>query len=98
MASKREKEFYVFADIVQKHIKNYTVPQYGDAPNDQVEEWTDNQCMDSIKRYSNRFGSNARGRIEMLRDMLKIAHFSSLIFSKLKPTEEEVKELIKGDI
>jgi len=96
MLTKRGTEFSCFAELVGFHIENYTVLQYGDAPNDQVQEWTENQCMDSIKRYGNRFESNARGRIETLRDMLKIAHFAGLIFGKLNPTEEEIKELAKG--
>jgi len=94
--SKRKDQFMDFADIVTGHIEHYTVPQYGDAPDDQVEEWTPAQCMDSVKRYVNRINSNQRGHVETLRDMLKIAHFACLAFDKLEPTEEEIDEITGG--
>ena len=80
------------------HIDNYTVPQYGDKPDDQVEEWTPKQCMDSVKRYANRIDSNQRGHLESLRDMVKIAHFAGIAFIKLKPTPEEIEKIMKGGI
>jgi hypothetical protein len=95
--SKRAENFNDFADVVIDHIDNYTVIQYGDAPVDQVETWTPEQCMDSIKRYANRFGTNRRGRLETLRDMLKIAHYASLTFEKLKPTKTEIYELTNDE-
>ena len=98
MISKRVLEFDQFASIVKLHIEHYTVPQYGDAPNDQVEEWTPKQCMDSVKRYANRIDSNSRGRLESLRDMAKVAHFACLAFVKLKPTQEEIYKITKGGI
>ena len=94
--SKRGMEFGEFKDIVKDHIDNYTVPQYGDAPDDPVEEWTPSQCMDSVKRYANRINTNSRGRLETLRDMVKIAHFACLAFWKLKPTTEEILKISKG--
>ena len=96
--SNRRAEFVAFAFIVLDHVSNYTVKQYGDAPNDPVEEWTPEQCMDSVKRYANRISSNRRGKLEILRDMVKIAHFACLAFSKLKPTPEEIKKIIDGGI
>jgi ubiquinone biosynthesis protein Coq4 len=93
--SKRSGDFIDFSLTVARHIDHYTVPQYGDRPDDQVETWTPEQCMDSIKRYCNRFGSNRRGRIETLRDMVKIAHFAQLIYDKMQPDEEE-KRMIEG--
>ena len=96
MVSRRRFEFHRFAAIVKQHIENYTVSQYGDAPNDQVEEWTPAQCMDSVRRYANRINSNSRGHLESLRDMVKIAHYACLAFNKLKPTEEEIYKITKG--
>lgn len=94
--SLREVEFYHFAMVVQGHIDKYTIPQYGDAPTDQVEEWTPSQCMDSVKRYANRIDSNSRGRLESLRDMAKIAHFAAMSFYKMQPTAEEIKKVQEG--
>ena len=91
-------EFDLFKTIVRGHIEKYTIPQYGDAPNDQVENFTPAQCMDSIKRYANRIDSNARGRLETLRDMLKIAQYACVTFYKLNPTFEEIKKLSNGGI
>jgi len=93
----RRDHFKAFASVVEKHIDNYTVLQYGDAPNDQVQDWTPTQCMDCVKRYANRIESNRRGRVEVLRDMLKIAHFACLAFGKLQPTAEEIRRISAGD-
>ena len=94
--TKRTEDFLNFALIVADHIENYTVPQYGDAPNDPIEEWTPAQCMDSVKRYASRIDSNQRGHLESLRDMAKIAHFAGLAFEKLKPTTKEVTLIKRG--
>jgi hypothetical protein len=94
----RVQEWITFAMVVSEHIRNYTVPQYGDAPRDQVEEWTTDQCWESIARYCNRRKSNARGRMEQLRDIVKIAHYCCLIFLKMQPTIGEVETLKKGTV
>jgi len=94
--SQRADDFSLFASVVKAHIENYTVPQYGDAPNDPVEEWTPAQCMDCVKRYANRIDSNRRGHLESLRDMVKVAHLACLAFDKLKPTAREVAAVMKG--
>ena len=91
--SKRELEFATFATLVAQHVANYTIPQYGDAPNDEVEKWTAEQCVLAIQKYTKRFGSLRRGRLEELRDMVKIAHFACLAFGKMNPTSEEVDEI-----
>lgn len=93
---KRREEFLEFSMIVLDHVKNYTIAQYGEKPNDQVEEWTPKQCMDSIKRYANRIDSNQRGHLESLRDMAKIAHYAAIAFYKLKPSTEEIQRIKKG--
>ncbi len=81
--SNRGEQWDIFADKVLEHIENYTVPQYGDDPDDQVEGWTAEQCIESIQRYINRFHRNARGPEERLRDMKKIAHYACLAYDKL---------------
>lgn len=91
----REWDWTGFATYVTQHIRNYTVPQYGDVPNDQIESWSAEECVRAIGKRVARFGSNARGRIETLRDLVKIAHEAQLAFDKMKPTNEEVAA-IKG--
>ncbi|MFA5037781.1 MAG: hypothetical protein WC479_11475 [Candidatus Izemoplasmatales bacterium] len=96
--SKRGDEFCEFSELVLEHIENYTVPQYGDAPNDQVEDWTAAECVNrAIRRYVERYSVNRRGRIEQLRDLLKIAHYAAIAFAKLQPSEDEIKILTKGE-
>lgn len=75
-------EWRIFSRIVEDHIRTYTIKQYGDAPDDQLEEWTPEQCIEAIKRYCNRFSTNARGEDETLRDLLKIAHYACVCYFK----------------
>lgn len=75
-----------FSSKIFNHIEEYTVPQYGDSPNDQLEGWTPEQCLEAIQRYVNRNknNTNARGPQEALRDMLKIAHYASVAYEKME--------------
>ena len=98
MLSKRTEDFEHFSTIVEGHIESYTVPQYGDAPVDQIESWTPAQCMDSIKRYVNRFNTGRRGRLETLRDLIKIAHLAQICFDKMKPSNKERNSIEEGRI
>lgn len=82
-SSNREIEWKAFSQLVQQHVREYTVPQYGDAPDDEVEEWTPEMCVKAISKYAKRFGKNRRGEQEMLLDMKKIAHFACLAHSKM---------------
>jgi hypothetical protein len=95
---KRCEEFTEFSVIVDRHIHNYTVPQYGDAPHDEVEKWTEEQCVLAIQKYTKRFLSSRRGRLETLRDMVKIAHFACLAFYKMEPRDEDVIKIEGGRI
>ena len=79
----RSQQFELFANQVIKHIETYTVPQYGDYPNDQVEEWTPELCIAQISKYSARFGKNSREGQELL-DLIKIAHYAQIAYSKMK--------------
>ena len=88
--SQRAKDWVVFANRVTNHIDGYTVPQYGDAPNDQVSEWTAEHCVNQLSKYASRFGSNARGGQDLL-DLLKIAHYAQLAYDKLVEAENERK-------
>jgi hypothetical protein len=82
--SNRRSEWNAFAYQVGKHIDEYTVPQYGDMPEDQLTEYSFADCITQIKKYSNRATSNARGKEETKRDMLKIAHYACVAYSKLQ--------------
>lgn len=79
-------EWKEFSGQMARHIELYTIPQYqdDDAGRDQVGSWTATECINSIQRYVNRFGKNARGNREALRDMLKVAHYAQFAYDKLR--------------
>lgn len=81
--SNRATEWMAFATDVTDHIEQYTVPQYGDAPDDQIESWTAEQCVMQIQKYAARFGKNARSGQDEL-DLLKTAHYACLARTKLE--------------
>lgn len=74
----RLKEWDEFSCMVREHIEQYTIPQYGNAPDDQVGAWTAMDCLNAIKRYLGRYGRNARGDEDQIRDFLKIAHYACI--------------------
>lgn len=72
-----------FKHCVANHIEHYTVPQYGDAPDDNVETWKSEDCRKAIVKYLNRFNTNQRGVEEQKRDILKMAHYLQLYYLKV---------------
>lgn len=76
-------EWRRFSNIVERHVVDYTVAQYGDSPNDPVTGWTPEMCMKALEKYVKRFSSNQRGPAETIRDTLKIAHFACILYFKL---------------
>jgi hypothetical protein len=79
--SQRGQEWASFSQEVLSHVETYTVPQYGDMPNDQASGWTPEQCIESIRRYCNRYGRNSRDGQQEL-DLLKVAHYACICLSK----------------
>ena len=79
----RVLEWLEFACLVQEHVEGYTIPQYGDFPNDQVTAWSAQQCVDQVHKYCERFGRGRRGPEEELRDLLKMAHYACVAHAKL---------------
>ena len=69
----------VMADAVE-HIEEYTIPQYGDYPDDQMTTWEDRDFIVQLRRYINRAESNARGEVEAQRDLLKIIHYAATLY------------------
>ena len=87
--SKRADQWKTFALRVVDHIEKYTVPQYGDYPDDQASSFTEEEIISQFKRYVNRLSSNARGEIEAKRDLFKIAHYAALLYFKRYGDEHE---------
>ena len=82
--SKRGEEWNEFAKLVGRHVEEYTVPQYGDAPNDAVEGFSEHDIAMNLKRYVNRLETSQRGPVEAQRDLLKIAHYCAILYFKRK--------------
>ena len=80
-----------FAAIVAMHIEEYTVPQYGDYPTDNLTSFSADDCLTNIGRYAARLKTNSRGEEETLSDLLKIAHYAGSAFLKMKGYEELFK-------
>lgn len=88
----RGQEWINFAYEVLKHIDLYTIPQYGDLPNDAVASFTCEQIVSSIERYCARFGKNAREGQDQL-DLKKIAHYAAILSNKIKNVEPSKKSI-----
>ena len=78
----RLREWKEFAVRVERHVQDYTVPQYGDAPGDQIEEWTAKETVNAIRKRADRHGKNSRANQDLL-DLLKMAHEAGLAYFKL---------------
>ena len=81
--SKRGYEWNDFSHSVFDHVEKYTVPQYGDMPNDQASAFTAEEIAMNMKRYLNRVNSGQRGEEEARRDCLKLAHYACLLYNKI---------------
>ena len=76
--SNKSCDFMDFVEQMVIHIDEYTVPQYGDGPNDESEHYTLEFICNQIRKYLARFTSGVRGEQEQLRDYLKIAHYAQM--------------------
>ena len=81
---KRLNEWVWFFSLVRRHIQEYVIPQWGDTPDDPVSGWSAEKCMQEVQKYAHRFGRGVRGKEEEERDLLKIAHYTAIIYGKLK--------------
>lgn len=85
--SQRGYDWLNFSADVAAHVENYTVPQYGDKPDDQIEEWSVEDCFRDVKKRMARYGKNVREG-EQLRDFLKMAHVIQIAASKFQEEKE----------
>ena len=83
---------------VLDHIESYTVPQYGDAPNDAIEGWSIEECFKQTERYLSRRNTSMRPKEKAL-DILKSIHYLSLALEKIeKEPQEEEKKILDQNI
>ncbi len=86
--STKTNEWRNFAFIVNNHIENYVIPQYGDKYEDPMSNWTVEQIAGQAEKYLKRIGKNSRDGQDKL-DMLKLAHCSQMIYDKIKEAKNE---------
>jgi len=88
--SARGNDWNEFSFDVFRHVENYTVPQYGDKPNDQIENWTVEDCLRQVSKRIARYGKNVRPGQQML-DFLKMVHEIQIAALKWAETEKSVE-------
>ena len=86
--TKRGAEWKEFSDKVLTHINTYTVPQYGDIGEDQIDDWSIEACLLAMIKYPKRNGHNIRPGQDKI-DMLKVAHYACFVYNKLEEDENE---------
>ena len=91
--SNREVEWCEFSSQVQEHIAKYTVPQYGDSPDDMASQFSKSDFDTQLRKYITRQcnGGGSRGQSEDMRDYLKIAHYACMAYMHMKANKEGQK-------
>lgn len=79
--SERERQWREFSEAVAMHLRNYTVPQYGDVGEDEITHYSVKDCVTHLQRYAKRFGSQSRQGQQHL-DFMKIAHYAQCAWEK----------------
>jgi NTP pyrophosphatase (non-canonical NTP hydrolase) len=97
--SKRGSDWLTFQAQVLSHIETYTVPQYGDKPDDQLSGWTIEHCLEEVKKYANRVYKVTPDR--QMRDFLKMAHYIQAAHIKYcdklsAEAEQEKRDMLNG--
>lgn len=85
--SKRGKDWIEFAELVLKHVDEYTVPQYGDEGSDIATNYTPDDALRSAAKYVARYGKNARAG-EQVRDFIKIAHYAQIAYKQWRAQQK----------
>lgn len=80
MTSRKAKQWKKFADVVAEHVEEYGVKQYGDFPDEQIEEFTAHGIKAKMEYYWRRIGRGQRGKAEAVRDCLKMAHMANYLY------------------
>ena len=80
----KKSEWTDFSCRVLEHIQNYCIPQYGDYPDEMIEEFSISDIRKQLERYVKRIGVDIRGIEESKRDALKIAHYACLLLAKIE--------------
>lgn len=93
--SEREKQWLEFSERVAKHLREYTVPQYGDVGEDEITNYTDKTCVEQVCKYGKRFGSQSReGQQEL--DFVKMAHYTQCAWEKYLNKPKQMPDVEQG--
>ena len=79
--SRREQQWLDFSNRVAEHLREYTVPQYGDEGEDEITNYSVEDCINQISKYTKRYGSQSRSGQQEL-DFVKIAHYVQCAWEK----------------
>ncbi|KFZ25612.1 MAG: hypothetical protein KQ78_02186 [Candidatus Izimaplasma bacterium HR2] len=79
--TEREKQWNEFSDLVAKHLRVYTTPQYGDVGEDEITNYTVETCIEQVRKYCKRYGSQSRDGQQEL-DFIKMAHYIQCAWEK----------------
>lgn len=90
--SLKSLHFLTFVIKVIHHIENYVIPQYGDYPDQMIDDFSMAEMASQVKRYAGRFGNNARGPVEDHRDTYKFAHYACYMEDKLVQRDDTNKK------
>jgi len=83
-----DAKWTVFRAIVNQHIEEYTIPQYGDLPDDFASTWSQADCLRNIEKYLRRIRKNSREQQHGL-DCIKRAHYACIAYFKGGDTEKQ---------
>ena len=83
MARSKSEQWRQFADIVEDHIGNYAIVQYGDFPDKTIAKYNLEKIKGKLEAYVDRIGRGARGQDESIRDAIKISHFGAYLYAVL---------------
>lgn len=76
-------EWKLFAAMIDQHVIDYCVPQYGDYPDEMIEKMSLDDLRFQIEKYAGRIGRGVRGEEEAIRDCYKIAHYACILHTKI---------------
>jgi len=89
--SQRELQWMEFSNFVLDHLRDYTVPQYGDVGEDEITDYSVEDCVNHLTRYAKRYGSQQRSGQQLL-DFMKIAHYAQCAWEKEKNKEIKMEQ------
>ena len=85
--TKRGKIWIDFSMQVLRHIEDDTIRQYGDEGEDQLTNYTAEDCRKQVDKYQTRRGKTTRPGDDML-DILKEAHYLAEAWTKMNKKQE----------